>query len=305
MNHITPPIINRKKASDFPQDLLNMLDGYVHGRLNRREFMDACQKYAVGGVTAAALFEMLKPNYAWAIQVPADDKRIKGERVEIPSPQGNGSIKGYLVKPANAAGKLPVVLVVHENRGLNPYVEDVARRLATANFVALAPDGLTSVGGYPGDDEKGAALFGKVDRAKMTEDFVAAAQWLKARPESSGKLGAVGFCFGGGVVNTLAVRLGDGLAAGVPFYGAQPKAEDAAKIKAPINAQYGGLDERINAGWPAFDEALKAAKVPHEGHIYAGANHGFHNDTTPRYDEKAAKEAWDRTLGWFNKYLRA
>ena len=305
MNHIAPPVITRKKASDFPQELLNSLDGYVHGRLNRREFMDACQKFAVGGVTAAALFEMLKPNYAWAIQVPTDDKRIKSERVDIPSPQGNGSIKGYLAKPANATGKLPVVLVVHENRGLNPYIEDVARRLATANFVALAPDGLTSVGGYPGDDEKGAELFGKVDRPKMTEDFVAAAQWLKALPESSGKLGAVGFCFGGGVVNTLAVRLGDGMAAGVPFYGAQPKAEDVAKIKAPINAQYGGLDERINAGWPAFDEALKAAKVPHEGHIYAGANHGFHNDTTPRYDEKAAKEAWDRTLGWFNKYLRA
>jgi carboxymethylenebutenolidase len=309
MNHITPPIVTpsvtRKKASDFPQELLNMLDGYVHGRLNRREFMDACQKFAVGGVTAAAMFEMLKPNYAWAIQVPVDDKRIKGERVEIQSPQGNGSIKGYLVKPANATGKLPVVLVVHENRGLNPYVEDVARRLATANFIALAPDGLTSVGGYPGDDEKGAELFGKVDRPKMTEDFVAAATWLKARPESSGKLGAVGFCFGGGVVNTLAVRLGDGMAAGVPFYGAQPKAEDVAKIKAPINAQYGALDERINAGWPAFDKALTDAKVPHEGHIYAGANHGFHNDTTPRYDEKAAKEAWDRTLAWFNKYLRA
>jgi carboxymethylenebutenolidase len=297
--------MERKKASDFPQELLNLFDGYVHGRMSRRDFMDGAQKFAVGGVTAAALFEMLKPNYAWAIQVPPDDKRIKGERVEIPSPQGNGSIKGYLVKPANASGKLPVVLVVHENRGLNPYIEDVARRLATANFIALAPDGLTSVGGYPGDDEKGGAAFGQVDRAKMTEDFVAAAQWLKARPDSSGKLGAVGFCFGGGVVNTLAVRLGDGLNAGVPFYGAQPKPEDVVKIKAPINAQYGALDERINAGWPAYDKALTDAKVPHEGHIYPAANHGFHNDTTPRYDEKAAKEAWDRTLGWFNKYLRA
>ena len=308
MNQITPvikPVTERKKASDFPQELLNMLDGYVHGRLNRREFMDGCQKYAVGGVTAAVLFEMLKPNYAWAIQVPADDKRIKGERVEIKSPQGNGSIKGYLVKPANAAGKLPVVLVVHENRGLNPYIEDVARRLATANFIALAPDGLTSVGGYPGDDEKGAEAFGKVDRPKMTEDFVAAAEWLKARPDSTGKLGAVGFCFGGGVVNTLAVRLGSGMAAGVPFYGAEPKAEEVAKIKAPINAQYGALDERITGGWADFDKALTAAKVPHEGHVYPGANHGFHNDTTPRYDEKAAKEAWDHTLTWFNKYLRA
>ncbi|MBX7200606.1 MAG: dienelactone hydrolase family protein [Rhodospirillaceae bacterium] len=308
MNQITPIAVRaagRRKASEFPQELLNIFDGYVHGRMSRRDFIDVCRKYTVAGVTGAALFELLKPNYAWAIQVPADDKRIKGERVEIPSPQGNGSIKGYLVKPANATGKLPVVLVVHENRGLNPYIEDVARRLATANFIALAPDGLTSVGGYPGDDEKGAVAFGQVDRAKMTEDFVAAAQWLKARPDSSGKLGAVGFCFGGGVVNTLAVRLGDGLAAGVPFYGAQPKPEDVAKIKAPINAQYGALDERINAGWPAFDEALKEAGVAHEGHIYAGANHGFHNDTTPRYDEKAAKEAWDRTLAWFNKYLRA
>jgi carboxymethylenebutenolidase len=305
VNHVQPPVSTRRKASEFPQELLNIFDGYVHGRMSRRDFIDVCQKYTVAGVTGASLFQMLKPNYAWAIQVPADDKRIKGERVEIKSPEGTGSIKGYLVKPANATGKLPVVLVIHENRGLNPYVEDVARRLATANFIALAPDGLTSVGGYPGDDEKGAAAFQQVDRAKMTEDFVAAAQWLKARPESSGKLGAVGFCFGGGVTNTLAVRLGDGMAAGVPFYGAQPKVEDVPKIKAAINAQYGALDERINAGWPAYDKALTDAKVPHEGHTYAGANHGFHNDTTPRYDEKAAKEAWDRTLAWFNKYLRA
>src|SRR4051812_8258035 len=278
--------MERKKASDFPQPLLDLLDKYVHSVIDRRGFLDGAQKFAVGGVTAAALFEMLRPNYAWAIQVPKDDSRIKAETVTVPSPQGNGSIKGYLVKPANAAGKLPVVLVVHENRGLNPYIEDVARRLATANFIALAPDGLTSVGGYPGDDEKGAEAFGKVDRPKMTEDFVAAAEWLKARPDSNGKLGAVGFCFGGGVVNTLAVRLGSGLAAGVPFYGAQPKADEVAKIKAPINAQYGALDERITGGWADFDKALTAAKVPHEGHVYPGANHGFHNDTTPRYDEK-------------------
>lgn len=297
--------MERKKASDFPQELLNLLNGYVHGSLSRRDFIDAAQKFAVGGVTAAALFEMLKPNYAWAIQVQPSDKRIASERVEIASPEGNGSIRGYLVKPAQASGKLPVVLVIHENRGLNPYIEDVARRLAVENFVALAPDGLTSLGGYPGDDENGAVAFRKLDRAKLTEDFVAAARWLKARPESSGKLGAVGFCYGGGVVNTLAVRLGADLNAGVPFYGAQPGAEDVAKIKAPINAQYGELDQRINAGWPAFDEELTKAGVPHEGHIYANANHGFHNDTTPRYDEAAAKEAWGRTLDWFNKYLRA
>ncbi len=299
------PIIDRKKASEFPQELLNLFDIYVHGGMTRREFLDGAQKFAVGGLTAMALLEMLKPNYAWAIQVPVDDKRIKSERVTVDSPKGNGSIKGLLVRPANATGKIPAILVVHENRGLNPYIEDVARRAAVAGYMALAPDGLTSVGGYPGDDEKGAQLFGMVDRPKMGEDMLAAATWLKNRPDSSGKLGAVGFCFGGGVVNTLAVRMGAELAAGVPFYGAQPTPEDAAKIKAPINAQYGALDERINAGWPAFDKALTDAKVPHEGHIYAGANHGFHNDTTPRYDEKAAKEAWDRTLAWFGKYLKA
>ncbi len=272
--------------------------------MSRRVFLDEAQKFATAGVTAAALFEMLRPNYAWAIQVPPDDKRIATERDAVPSPQGNGSIKGYLARPAGTA-RLPVVLVVHENRGLNPYIEDVARRLAVAGYIAFAPDGLTSVGGYPGDDEKAAVLFGQVDGAKMREDFLAAALWLKARPDSSGKLGAVGFCYGGSVVNQLAVRMGADLAAAVPFYGVQPSAADAAKIRAPINAQYAGLDTRITSGWPAFDAALTAAGVPHEGHIYKGANHGFHNDTTPRYDEAAAKEAWQRTLDWFAKYLRA
>ena len=295
--------MERKKASDFPQELLNLLDGYVHGGISRRQFFDGAQKFAVGGVTAAALLEMLRPNYAWAIQVPPDDKRIKSETVTVPSPQGYGSIKGYLVWPANAT-KAPVVLVIHENRGLNPYIEDVARRLAVAGFIALAPDSLTSLGGYPGDDEKALAMFNQLDRAKMTEDFLAAATWLKARPDSTGKLGAVGFCFGGGVVNTLAVRMGPDLAAGVPFYGVQPSAADTARIKAPINAQYGALDTRITDGWPAFDTALTDAHVPHEGHIYKDANHGFHNDTTPRYDEAAAKEAWQHTLDWFNKYLK-
>ncbi|HEV8031825.1 MAG TPA: dienelactone hydrolase family protein [Stellaceae bacterium] len=295
--------MERKKASDFPQELLNLLDGYVHGGISRRQFLDRAQKFAVGGVTAMALFEMLSPNYAWAIQVPPDDKRIKASAETAPSPQGYGSVKGYLARPANDT-KLPAVIVIHENRGLNPYLEDVARRLAVTNFIAFAPDGLTSLGGYPGDDEKGLAMFGQLDRGKMTEDFLAAAKWLKSRPDTTGKLGAVGFCFGGGVVNQLAVSMGADLSAGVPFYGAQPKPEDAARIKAPINAQYGELDERITGGWPAFDAALTEAKVPHEGHIYKGANHGFHNDTTPRYDEAAAKEAWQRTLDWFNKYLR-
>jgi carboxymethylenebutenolidase len=296
--------MERRKASDFPQELLNLFDGYVHGGISRREFLDGAQKFAVGGVTAAALFQMLKPNYAWALQVPPDDKRITAGYDTVPSPQGNGSIKGYLVRPANAS-KLPAVLGIHENRGLNPYIEDVARRLAVANFIAFAPDGLTSVGGYPGDDEKAATLFGQVDRSKMTEDFLAAAMWLKSRPDSTGKLGAVGFCFGGGVVNQLAVRMGPDLAAAVPFYGAQPSAAEAARIKAPINAQYGELDTRITGGWPAFDAALTAANVPHEGHIYKNANHGFHNDTTPRYDEAAAKEAWQHTLDWLEKYLNA
>ena len=295
--------MERRKASDFPQELLNLLDGYVHGRLSRRGFLDGAQKFAVGGITAAALFEMLRPNYAWAIQVQPDDKRIKSETVTVDSPQGNGNIKGYLVRPATA-DKLPTVLVIHENRGLNPYIEDVARRLAVANFIAFAPDALTSLGGYPGDDEKGLELFQKLDRGKMTEDFVATATWLKARPDGNGKLGAVGFCFGGGVVNMLAVRMGAALDAGVPFYGMQPAHDDAIKIKAPINAQYGEQDTRITSGWPAFDAALTEAHVVHEGHIYPGANHGFHNDTTPRYDEAAAKEAWQRTLDWFNKYLR-
>ena len=297
--------MERKKATDFPQELLDEFDLYVHGDIDRRTFLDRAGKYAVGGLTAAAIFDMLKPNYAWAEQVPKSDARIKAEYQTIPSPQGNGSIKGYFVKPANATGKLPVILVVHENRGLNPYIEDVARRVALANFVAFAPDGLTSVGGYPGDDEAGGAAFGKVDRNKMAEDFVAAATWLKARPESTGKIGVTGFCFGGGVANTLAVRMGADLAAAVPYYGAAPAAADVAKIKAAVLAHHGELDTRLAEAWPAYDAALKAAGVPHEGYIYPKANHGFHNDTTPRYDEAAAKQSWDRTLAWFNKYVRA
>ena len=297
-------IVERKKAQEFPQGLLDLFDGYVHGGISRREFLDGAEKYAVGGVTAAALFEALRPNYAWALQVPADDKRIKSSRETVASPEGNGSIKGYLVRPATDA-RLPVVLVIHENRGLNPYIEDVARRLAIANFIAFAPDGLTSVGGYPGDDEKAAPAFASVNGPKMLNDFHAAATWLKARPDGTGKLGAVGFCYGGGVVNQLAIRMGSDLGAGVPFYGAQPAAADVAKIKTPINAQYGELDTRITGGWAAFDATLTEAKVPHEGHVYKAANHGFHNDTTPRFDEAAAKEAWQRTLDWFNKYLRA
>ncbi|HWZ32647.1 MAG TPA: dienelactone hydrolase family protein [Bryobacteraceae bacterium] len=296
--------MERKTAADYPQELLNLFDKYVHGDIDRRAFLDGAQKFATGGVTATAIWESLRPNYAWAQQVPKDDARLKTEYISVDSPQGNGSIKGYFVRPAKASGKLPAVIVIHENRGLNPYIEDVARRLGTENFMAFAPDGLTSVGGYPGDDEKGGAAFGKVDRPKMAEDFVAAAKWLKARPDCTGKLGAVGFCFGGGIVNTLAVRLGPDLAAAAPFYGGQPPAADVAKIKAAMAIHYAGLDTRVNAGWPAFEEALKANHVNYGEYIYDGANHGFHNDTTPRYDKAAATLAWQRTLELFNKNLR-
>lgn len=294
--------MERMKASDFPQELLDLFHLYVHGDVSRRAFLDGAAKYAVGGLTAAAIFEMLKPNYAWAQQVPKDDKRIRTEYATVPSPKGNGSIKGYLARPA-AGGKVPAILVIHENRGLNPYVEDVARRLATANFMAFAPDSLTSLGGYPGDDEKGGAMFGKLDREKMTEDFAAAANWLKARPDGNGRLGVTGFCFGGGVSNILATRMPD-LAAAAPFYGAAPPLEDVPKIKAAMLIHHGQLDTRLVEAWPAYEAALKANKVRYEGYVYPKANHGFHNDTTPRYDEAAAKLAWQRTLDWFNKHVR-
>ena len=296
--------MDRKNASDFPQELLNLFDKYVHGDIERRDFLEGAKKFATGSMTAMAIWESLRPNYAWAQQVAKDDPRIQTERATVQSPKGNGSIRGYLVRPAKASGKLPGVLVVHENRGLNPYIEDVARRLGTEGYIAFAPDGLTSVGGYPGDDEKGAALFGPVDKPKMTEDFIAAALWLKARSDCTGKIGVVGFCFGGGIANTLAVRLGADLSAAVPFYGGQPPADQVAKIKAPLLLHYAGLDTRVNGGWPAYEEALKANHVAYTAYVYEGANHGFHNDTTPRYDAAAAKLAWQRTLDFFNKNLK-
>jgi carboxymethylenebutenolidase len=309
-----PDVSARKKASDFPQELLDLFHEYQHGYISRRAFLEDAKKFAVGGVTAVALFEMLKPNYAWAITVQPNDPRIKSEMQTVQSPDGNGSIKGVLYRPNNA-DKAPSIIVIHENRGLNPYIEDVARRLAVAGFMAFAPDGLTSVGGYPGgydnvntaDDTetKATQLFGMVNGMKMMADFVNAAKYVKGRPDSTGKLGAVGFCYGGGVVNQLAVTLGSDLSAAVPFYGAQPTAADVAKIKAPINAMYGEADTRISGGWDAFDKALTAANVPHEGHIYPGAQHGFHNDTTPRFDANAAKDAETRMIAWFNKYLKA
>jgi carboxymethylenebutenolidase len=295
--------MERKKASDFPQEVLNLFDGYVHGRMSRRDFLDNAGKYAVGGFTAAAMLESLRPNFAWAQQVAKDDARIKADYVTYPSPQGSSTMRGYLAKPANAGGKLPGVFVIHENRGLNPYIEDVTRRLALLNFVAFAPDALTPLGGYPGDEEKAVKAFATLDAAKRTEDLVTGALFLKARPECTGKIGAVGFCFGGGIANMLAVRLPD-LGGAVPFYGAQPAAADVAKIKAPLLIHYAGLDERINAGWPAYEAALKANNTQYEAFIYPNVNHGFHNDTTPRYDDAAAKLAWQRTVDFFNKNLR-
>jgi len=296
--------MERKKASDYPQELLNLFDKYVHGDIDRRSFLDGAKKFATATMSATAIWESLRPNYAWAEQVPKGDPRLHTEYQPVDSPQGNGSIRGYLAKPAKATGKLPGIIVIHENRGLNPYIEDVARRLALENYITFAPDGLSSVGYYPGDDEKGGAAFQTVDRNKMTEDFVAAAKWLKARPDCTGKLGAIGFCYGGGIANTLAVRLGPDLAAAVPFYGGAPPADQVPKIKAAVLVHHGSLDTRLAGGWPAYDAALKANNVEHAGYVYEGANHGFFNDTTPRYDEAASKLAWSRTLEFFNKHLR-
>jgi len=295
--------MERMKASDFDPDVLILFDAYVHGALDRRGFLNKASKYAVGGMTAAMMLEALNPKFAEAQQVPKDDKRIKADYVPYPSPQGNTTTKGYLVRPANAKGKLPGVLVVHENRGLNPHIEDIARRLALDNFVAFAPDALAPAGGYPGDEDKARELFPKLDQAKTREDFVAAYGFLKGHADCTGKVGVVGFCYGGGIANMLATRLPD-LGAAVPFYGNQPTAEEAAKIKTPLLIHYAATDERINAGWPAYEAALKAAKVPYTMHMYPGTQHGFNNDTTPRYDAAAAKLAWQRTLEFFNKQLR-
>ena len=295
--------MERKRAEEYPQELLDLFHEYQHGDMDRRSFLNGVAKFAVGGLTVAAIFESLTPNYVWAQTVDPQDKDLRVGYETVDSPAGNGSIKGYLVRPAKGK-KFPSVLVIHENRGLNPYIEDVARRLGKAGYMAFAPDGLTSVGGFPGTDEKGAELFRKVDGKKMTEDFVASAMWLKKRPDSTGKLGAVGFCFGGGIVNQLAVRLGKDLNAGVAFYGRQPGADDVPKIHAPLMLHYAGNDEGVNSGIPAFEAALKANKKKYEIFMYEGKQHGFHNDTTPRYDAAAAKLAWDRTLEFFKKNLK-
>ena len=295
--------MQRKTAQDFDQELLILFDAYVHGALDRRGFLEQAQKFAVGGVTATMLLGALSPNFAAAQQVAPSDPRIKTEMLSYPSPNGSGTVKGYLARPANATGRLPAILVVHENRGLNPHIEDIARRLALDNFVAFAPDALTPLGGYPGDEDKARDLFAKLDQAKTTEDFVAAASFLKSRPEVTGKIGVVGFCYGGGVAHMLSTRLPD-LGAAVPFYGNQPAPADAAKVKAPLLMHFAEVDERINAAWPAYEAALKAAGVRYQAYQYPNTQHGFNNDTTPRFDAAAAKLAWERTLAFFNQNLR-
>jgi carboxymethylenebutenolidase len=288
-----------------PDEAIDAYNDFIHGHLDRRRFFDQLKNIA-GASAAVALYEALTPDYAAAQQVPPTDSRLKTSRETVSSPMGNGEIKGYLARPAAAGStKLPAILVVHENRGLNPHIEDIARRLAVANFMAFAPDGLTSVGGYPGDDVKGGELFGKVDRGKMQEDFVAAAYWLKQRPDCTGRIGVVGFCFGGGVANALAVRMGSDLAAAVPFYGGPPAAGDVPKIKAAVLVHHGAKDTRLAPTWPDYDKELTAAGVPHEGYIYPDAVHGFNNDATPeRYNKAAADLAWQRTIAWFDKYVR-
>jgi len=295
--------MERKAASEFDQELLDLYDDYAHSRIGRRDFLDRAGKFAAGGLTAAALLEILSPNYAWADQIAKDDPRLKTETVEYASPKGGGTIKGYLAKPAGATKKLPGILVVHENRGLNPYIMDVVRRVAVEGFLAFAPDMLSPLGGYPGDDDKGRTMQSKRNPDEMTEDFIAGAEWLQKNPDCNGKLGVVGFCYGGGMANTLAVRLPDIVVAAVPFYGKQPSADDAAKIKAALLLHYAALDTRITDGWAAYEEALKKAGVKYTVYTYPNVNHGFHNDTTPRYDEAAAKLAWERTIEFFKKTL--
>ncbi|WP_248744993.1 MULTISPECIES: YghX family hydrolase [unclassified Pseudomonas] len=294
--------MERLTAKDFAPELLELYDYYVHGKINRREFLDRSAKFTLGGLAASSLLAALSPNYALAEQVSFTDPDIVAEYITYPSPKGNGQVRAYQVRPAKASGKVPAVVVVHENRGLNPYIEDVARRVAKAGFIALAPDGLSSVGGYPGNDEKGRELQLTVDPEKLMNDFFAAIEWLMHHDSTTGKVGITGFCYGGGVANAAAVAYPE-LSAAVPFYGRQPKAEEVVRIQAPLLLHYAELDKAITDGWPAYEQALKAAGKVYEAHIYAGVNHGFHNDSTPRYDEAAAKLAWDRTLGWFRRYL--
>lgn len=293
----------RLTADEFPPEVLALFDRYVHGLIDRRAFLDGAARFAVGGMTAAGFLEALSPEYAWASEVPADDPRLRLEYVEYDSPNGSGTMRGYMARPTGSSAPWPAVLVIHENRGLNPYIEDVVRRFGAAGFLALGPDALTPLGGYPGTDDEGREMQRQLDRGTMAEDFIAGARFLIDHPESTGRLGAVGFCFGGSMVNTLAVRMPD-LAAGAPFYGGQPAAEDVPAIQAPLLIHYAGLDERVNAGWPAFEQALNEHGKEYTMHMYPGVNHGFHNDTTPRYDEAAARLAQERTIAFFDEHLR-
>ncbi len=296
--------MERRKASDFPPEVLQLFDGYVHGALSRRDFLERAARYAAGGFTAAAMLEALVPNFAWAEQVKPGDKRIDAGYADYLAPKGSGHMRGYLARPAAAKAKRPAVVVIHENRGLNPYIEDVARRLAVEGYVAFAPDALTPVGGYPGNEELAREMFAKLDAHQRTENLVAAVDYVKLRPDFSGKVGAVGFCFGGGMVNTIATRYPD-LAAAVPYYGMQPPAAEAAKIRSPMLLHYASEDQRITSGWPAFEAVLEAHRVEYHAYIYPNTQHGFHNDTTPRYDEAAATLSWRRTLDFFGRHLGA
>jgi carboxymethylenebutenolidase len=298
------PTTPRLTAKDFHPEVLRLFDRYIHGGLDRRGFLDGAARFAAGGTTAVGLLEALSPRFAQAQQVPAADARIKAETVAFASPQGYGKGRGYLVRPANAGAKLPALLVVHENRGLNPHIEDIARRLALENFIAFAPDALFPLGGYPGDEDSARQLFPKLDQSKTREDFVAAANFVKGQPEGNGKLGVVGFCYGGGIANMLATRLPE-LGAAVPFYGPAPAAEQAARIKAPLLLHFAENDDFVNSGWPAYEAALTAAGVKYQAYKYPGTQHGFNNNTTPRYDDAAAKLAWQRSLAFFNSSLRS
>jgi len=293
----------RKEASEYDPGLFELYDRYAHGGISRREFFDGAKRFAAGGLTGAALLREMSPDYALAQQIAPDDPRISNEFITYPSPQGHGDIRAYLARPAGVSGPLPAVVVVHENRGLNPYIQDVARRLASANFLALAPDGLTPLGGYPGDDDRGRELQASLEPARLMEDFMAAVEFLIAQPLATDKVGIVGFCYGGLVSNTAAVRLPD-LAAAVPFYGRQPAAQDVGRIRASLLIHYAENDPGVNAGWPEYEAALQANRVNYEAHFYPGTNHGFHNDTTPRYDHTAAQLAWARTLAHFDRTLR-
>ena len=295
--------IERKRASDFHPRILEIFDGYVHGAISKRDFMRQAGKFAAAGVTGAMILDQLQPNYAWAAEVEPDDPSITAERISYVSPDGHGKINALMAKPADATGKLPAVLVIHENRGLNPYIEDVARRVAKAGYLALAPDGLSPLGGYPGNDDDGRTMQRTLDGAKLMEDFFAAFEFLRDHDGSTGKVGAVGFCYGGGVCNALAVAYPD-LSASVPYYGRQPEAAEVPAIEAPLMVQLAGLDERINAGWPAYEAALEEHQKEYSVHFYPDVNHGFHNDTTPRYDEAAARLSWKRTLAFFETHLR-